>query len=45
MRKYFDVYYPEAMKRAATMREAGAGSLYVDHWVLAVVRVLRTGQR
>lgn len=24
MRKYFDVYYPEAMKRAAAMRDAGA---------------------
>src|ERR1700678_1816977 len=24
MRKYFDVYYPEAMKRANAMREAGA---------------------
>ncbi len=24
MRKYFDVYYPEAMKRAASMRESGA---------------------
>ena len=24
MKKYFDVYYPEAMKRAAAMREAGA---------------------
>ncbi len=24
MRKYFDVYYPEAMKRAAVMRDAGA---------------------
>src|ERR1700733_12284277 len=24
MRKYFDVYYPEAMKRAAAMRESGA---------------------
>src|ERR1041385_5656583 len=23
MRKYFDVYYPEAMKRAAEMRQAG----------------------
>jgi Domain of unknown function (DUF5054) len=24
MKKYFDVYYPEAMKRAAAMRESGA---------------------
>ncbi len=24
MKKYFDVYYPEAMKRAAAMRDAGA---------------------
>src|SRR5579864_7956320 len=24
MRKYFDVYYPEAMKRAAAIRESGA---------------------
>ncbi len=24
MRKYFDVYYPEAMKRAAVMKESGA---------------------
>src|SRR5882724_10198514 len=24
MKKYFDVYYPEAMKRAAAMKESGA---------------------
>jgi hypothetical protein len=38
-KKYFEVYYPAAMKRAAAMR----GPVYVDHGVLAAVRVSGTG--
>ena len=39
MRKYFDVYFPEAIKTAAMLRAAGADHYHLDDRLMAPLRV------